>query len=180
MSPRANSTDHSALRTNPAAIALLLATGFVADRPGLVGCTALFMAAGTLAVIARVRTARRNGRRLAFAGGASAEPVHVRHGVPAILYFSSPACAACRTTQRPALEKLLARWDGPLQVVEIDALQHPALADRWGVLTLPTTVVLDAAGIALRMHHGTATAEVLARSLREAGRRAAAPVARFG
>ena len=86
-------------------------------------------------------------------------------GVPAILYFYSADCAACRTGQRPALAKLLAGWRAPLQVIEIDAQKNGPLADFWGVLTLPTTIVLDAEGNTRRTHHGVATAEKLAAAL---------------
>jgi thioredoxin-like negative regulator of GroEL len=99
----------------------------------------------------------------------------LRHGVPALLYFSSPECVSCRTVQRPALDRLLALRRGRLQLVEIDALAHPALADRWGILTVPTTIVLDDEGVARAAHHGVASSEVLAASLDGLPRRRSRP-----
>jgi thiol-disulfide isomerase/thioredoxin len=95
-------------------------------------------------------------------------PMRLRHGLPAVLYFHSSTCTTCRTVQKPALEQLRDRWRGPLQVVEIDALTHPALADRWSVITVPTTVVLNPLGLPHRVHHGPASTEMLEASLRGA------------
>jgi thioredoxin-like negative regulator of GroEL len=90
-------------------------------------------------------------------------------GRPAILYFTTPGCAPCETIQRPALDELRERYDGGLQIVEIDASAQPRLADAWGVLTVPTVFVIDAAGRPRRVHHGPVRADVLARQLEEVG-----------
>ncbi len=88
-------------------------------------------------------------------------------GRPAIVYFSSPACWPCKTEQSPALESLGTRFGPRLQVIEIDASRSPDQADRWGVLSLPTTFVVDAAGRPRRVNHGVAQADKLERQLRE-------------
>lgn len=78
-----------------------------------------------------------------------------------IVYFSTPTCAPCITIQRPALEFVLDRMEGGLQVLEIDASQHPELASRWGVLSAPTTYVIDPHGRIKHINHGIARAEKL-------------------
>ena len=56
----------------------------------------------------------------------------IRPGRPAILYFTTPDCAACKAVQRPALNRLEARLGRRLMVVEVDAYEHPDLAERLG------------------------------------------------
>jgi thiol-disulfide isomerase/thioredoxin len=90
-----------------------------------------------------------------------------RTGRPAILYFTTPTCAPCKTVQRPAIQSLKDRWGGALQVFEIDATRQPDLADAWGVLSVPTTFIIDPHGQPRHINHGVATAEKLYSQLRE-------------
>ncbi len=78
-----------------------------------------------------------------------------------ILAFSSEDCRPCHTLQRPALARLLDARQGQVSVVEIDAPGSPELARRYAVLTVPTTVVLDASGKAHAINYGFAPAEKL-------------------
>lgn len=64
-------------------------------------------------------------------------------GVPVIVYFTTPHCIPCYTQQRPALEQLRRELNNHIQIFQIDASEDPAAAERWGVLTAPTTFVLD-------------------------------------
>jgi hypothetical protein len=48
-----------------------------------------------------------------------------------------------------------------LEVVEIDATERPDLAKTWGVMSVPTTFVLDARGEARYVNNGVARAEKL-------------------
>ena len=82
-------------------------------------------------------------------------------GIPAILYFTTPDCVPCKTTQRPALNRLQALLGDSLQVIEIDAVAQPRLADFWGVLSVPTTFIIDEHGLARRVNHGVASADKL-------------------
>jgi thioredoxin 1 len=90
-------------------------------------------------------------------------------GRPGILYFTTPDCAPCRTAQRPALERLRAEWDAGLQVIEIDASARAAVADHWGVLSVPTTFVLDAAGAPRYINPGVTNAAKLKQQLAALG-----------
>lgn len=73
-----------------------------------------------------------------------------------ILAFSSADCTQCHRMQAPALDRLQDARPGAVSVQEIDAPSSPALAQRYHVLTVPTTVVLDAAGRAHAVNYGFA------------------------
>lgn len=86
----------------------------------------------------------------------------LRPGIPAIVYFWSETCAPCKTVQAPALRHLQDELghDG-VQIIAIDALRQSRAADAWGVLSVPTTFILDRSGQARRVNHGIARAEQL-------------------
>jgi thioredoxin-like negative regulator of GroEL len=97
------------------------------------------------------------------AGALSSALLEGAQGKPVLLYFTTPACAPCKTVQRPAIRRLEELTAGRLEVVEIDASARPDLADRWGVLSVPTTFVLDASGRPRHVNHGvTSTTRLLA------------------
>ena len=84
---------------------------------------------------------------------------------PVIVYFTIPDCAPCKTVQRPALEKLINLLGEKLQVVEIDATDRPDLAKTWGVMSVPTTFLLNAKGEARYVNNGVTRAEKLMEQL---------------
>jgi len=86
-------------------------------------------------------------------------------GKPTILYFTTPTCAPCKTLQRPAIDSIKERMGEKLQVIEIDASQQTDLAKEWGVLSVPTTYVLDADGKPRHVNHGVAPAAKLIQQL---------------
>ena len=101
-----------------------------------------------LLVLALVWIARRliaAERRRAFAA-ASPLPTGEMSSSAAvrILAFSSETCRPCHTLQRPALEEIAARHGDTVAISWIDAPSSPELSGRYHVLTVPTTVVLDA------------------------------------
>lgn len=107
-------------------------------------------------------------RRLLTRGdGKALQLVDYAPGRPAILYFSSPHCAPCQAIQRPALDRLLELSAGKLQVIEVDALKRAHLADEWGVLSLPTTFLIDAQGRPRGVNHGVAREAKLIQQLRK-------------
>jgi thioredoxin-like negative regulator of GroEL len=102
-----------------------------------------------------VRAARARRVALVAAGSPAAEPY--------ILYFTGDGCTVCKTHQEPALAKL-----GSVRVDRVDAIAERQLADRFQVYTLPTTVVMSAAGKPLHVNYGYAPAPKLVRQLSEA------------
>ena len=88
-------------------------------------------------------------------------------GKPAILYFSSPDCVPCKTIQRPALERLMVDLKDAIQLIEIDATKQPNLTDAWGVLSLPTTFIIDSLGQPRGVNLGVATEKKLITQLQK-------------
>jgi len=86
-------------------------------------------------------------------------------GKPTIVYFTTPSCAPCRTIQRPAIESIKEMMGEKLQVIEIDASEQTHLAKEWGVLSVPTTYVLDSDGKPRHVNHGVAPAAKLIQQL---------------
>lgn len=80
---------------------------------------------------------------------------------PVIVYFTTPDCAPCKTIQRPALDQVTTFFGEKLQVVEIDATQRPDLAKVWGVMSVPTTFLLNSRGEARYVNSGVARLEKL-------------------
>ncbi len=79
--------------------------------------------------------------RLADASIPAALQQLVQPGRPAILYFTTDGCVQCRLQQAPALERLVAATG--IAVHQVDALTQSDLTSFYGVMTVPTTVVLD-------------------------------------
>lgn len=80
---------------------------------------------------------------------------------PTIVYFTTPDCAPCKTVQKPALQKLTDLLGEKLHVIEIDATEHPDVARTWGVMSVPTTFLLDEKGTAKYVNNGVARLEKL-------------------
>jgi len=78
-----------------------------------------------------------------------------------ILAFSSDDCRQCHQLQEPALQRLLAQRGEAVSVEYIDAPTTPELTSHYQVLTVPTTVVLDAAGKAHAINYGFANVQRL-------------------
>jgi thiol-disulfide isomerase/thioredoxin len=88
-----------------------------------------------------------------------------RSGLPALVYFTTPTCAPCKTVQRPAIEQLTGRFGRWFQVIEVDASSQPDVAQEWGVLSVPTTFVIDASGKPRYVNHGVTNAATLIKQL---------------
>lgn len=104
-------------------------------------------------------------RRIAAQAAIDPLLVGLRRGVPTIVYFTTPFCAPCRTVQKPALTQLQTELGETIQIIQIDATEDPASADRWGVFSAPTTFVLDANQKPRHINRGVASVEVLKQQL---------------
>lgn len=80
---------------------------------------------------------------------------------PVLVYFTTPECVPCKTVQRPAIDRVSKLLGEKLQVVEIDATERPDLAKTWGVMSVPTTFILNEQGEARYVNNGVARAEKL-------------------
>lgn len=87
---------------------------------------------------------------------------HARDAGALVLAFTAPDCAPCRTVQKPALEALEQQYPGRIVIGEVDALIERRLAGRFGILTVPSTVVIGPTGDVRAINNGTATTERLA------------------
>jgi thiol-disulfide isomerase/thioredoxin len=92
-------------------------------------------------------------------------------GVPAdgratLVAFSTPSCAACHTAQAPAVRHVQQEIGAHnVRVVSIDAARQPRVAQAFGILTVPSTVVLGASGHVLAVNHGFAASDKLTAQL---------------
>lgn len=86
-------------------------------------------------------------------------------GTPAIVYFTTPGCVPCKTQQQPALQRLRESLGNRVQIFQFDATEVPDAADRWGVMSAPTTFVLNADGEPKAVNHGVADERKLTQQL---------------
>ncbi len=107
-----------------------------------------------------------NQRLLARAQGNFPALFNVLPNKPVLVYFTTPTCAPCKTIQRPAIEQVSKFFGEKIQVVEVDATEHPNLASTWGVMSVPTTFLLDSRGEARYVNNGVARAEKLMEQIR--------------
>ena len=64
-----------------------------------------------------------------------------------LIAFSTPSCAACHQAQAPAIDLVRAQLgEEALRVIRVDAASEPRAARAFGILTVPSTVVVAAGG----------------------------------
>ena len=99
--------------------------------------------------------------RAVLSAASSAQSPMPSNGQPSIVYFTTPDCAPCKSVQRPAILRLKQALGEQFDLVEIDASEQPDLARQWGVLSVPTTFILDRQGKPLHVNHGVTRTEKL-------------------
>jgi len=82
-------------------------------------------------------------------------------GRPALLVFTSPTCAPCKLQQMPIVDRLMAGWADRIDLRVVDVTEQPDVAARFGVWSLPTTIVLDAGGRVSALNQGVASEQKL-------------------
>ena len=80
-------------------------------------------------------------------------------GKTTVLFFTGEHCSVCHYRQKPALDIVRSSHNGDLRVVELDAARERALVRRFGVLSLPSTVVLAADGTVGAVNYGFAPSD---------------------
>jgi thioredoxin-like negative regulator of GroEL len=74
-----------------------------------------------------------------------------------LVTFSTPSCAACHAAQAPAVTAVEERLGATqVRVIRVDAARRPEVARAFGVLTVPSTVVLAPAGRVVAINQGFA------------------------
>jgi len=84
-----------------------------------------------------------------------------------ILAFSSEGCSQCHSLQLPALRRLQELRGKDVEVVEVDTATSPELVKRYRVMTVPSTVVLNAAGKVHAVNYGFANLGKLSKQVEE-------------
>jgi thiol-disulfide isomerase/thioredoxin len=87
-------------------------------------------------------------------------------GIPTIVYFWSPGCHQCRNTQKPILERILKEYgESRLQLISYNVDEAFDMTKAWGVMTIPTTFIVDQSGEVVFANNGLATDGRLHRQL---------------
>ena len=89
-------------------------------------------------------------------------------GKPAVVAFSAPYCRDCHTLQEPALARLEQNLSQRVSVKSLSALDYPDLVEQLGILTVPSTVVIDARGTVRHLNLGYASDTKLREQLAQA------------
>ena len=88
-------------------------------------------------------------------------------GRPTIVTFSTISCGACHQAQAPAVKAVADRVK--VRHVAVDAARQPHIARAFGVVTVPSTAILDRAGELKRVNHGFAATDKLLGQLHNLG-----------
>jgi thiol-disulfide isomerase/thioredoxin len=116
-----------------------------------------------IAAIAMVLVRRRGIQRAQNA----IQGLGITPGILTIVYFWSPHCHACRNAQKPILERIVEEYgEKYLQLIAYNVDESADIAKAWGVMTIPTTFIIDQSGEVLFVNSGLATDGVLHRQLK--------------
>ena len=95
--------------------------------------------------------------------------------IPTFIELGSDRCTSCRA-MTPVLRELSASHAGRLNVRFIDVWRRPEQAERYGVTTIPTQVLLGPDGRELARHTGFWSATAIRGAFAAAGHRLAPAV----
>jgi thiol-disulfide isomerase/thioredoxin len=90
------------------------------------------------------------------------------HNRPTLVYFWTPNCAVCKSSQTRIVDELAGELDDDVEVIKINALDAPQQARAFGIMTVPTTVVLGPKGDVRRINTGVIDTITLREQLRVA------------
>jgi hypothetical protein len=124
----------------------------------------LLLMAFTALVLLIMTVLRRRRQQVLAAAEAAGLPDEWRNpGTAQVLAFSLPGCRDCKTRQAPVLNRLSALPGVTIRSVPADA--HPDLVDRFGIMTVPATLVVGADGRVRALNQGFADLPTLQRQL---------------
>lgn len=83
---------------------------------------------------------------------------------PTLLYFRSDSCAPC-VTQSHYLSALESEYGSRVTIQKIDADVDIDLTSRYGIFTLPTTLIVDRRGEVRHINYGLTATTKLAQQL---------------
>ncbi len=81
--------------------------------------------------------------------------------IPKLLVFTTPYCALCKTKQAAIIAELQQELGQTIEVTKINAIAEPDLAKQYGVMTVPSTFIIDPQGKLSAINHGFANLEKL-------------------
>lgn len=70
--------------------------------------------------------------------------------VPVLVEFWAEWCQPC-TTMAPVLDSIASEYEGRLRVIRINTDEHPDLARRYDVMSVPTTLTISDGAVRRRM-----------------------------
>lgn len=129
----------------------------------------LFILAITV-IVAALATWIWQRRREQQLQGVRADDFSSASAVPTVLYFSADWCGQCRLQQRPIIDRLLSSMSDCFELREVDVEAETNLAKRFGVVTLPTTVVVAPSGRVVARNTGVTQHVTLNTQIQEARR----------
>ncbi len=87
-------------------------------------------------------------------------------GRPALICFSTDDCVVCKFQQRKAVEAIRKRYEERgIDIRKFNATERADLAKMFGVVNVPTTVILDRNGQIAEMNNGLAKEKLLAEQI---------------
>jgi thioredoxin-like negative regulator of GroEL len=126
------------------------------ERVAILGVLAVVLALGV--VLTRAYAAR----RMDAVKAAPRDPLWASlgeqpDGRPTLVSFSTPSCAACHRAQAPAVSRVEEQLGAhALRVISVNTAERPEVARAFGVMTVPSTVVLAEAGHVVAINQGFA------------------------
>jgi thioredoxin 1 len=84
---------------------------------------------------------------------------------PSVIAFTHRLCGPCHSQQLPALGRLRQRAGSGVRVEVVDVERAPHVARRFGIFTVPSTVVVGPDGRVVAFNHGFADEDKLLRQL---------------
>jgi hypothetical protein len=128
---------------------------------------ALIAIVSIIVVGVRYWTATR--RQATIAGGPDWRALGVRpDGRRTLIAFSTPSCPACHQAQPAAIDRARQQLEPqPLRLIRVDAAQQPEVARAFGIMTVPSTVVIAPEGHIVAINQGFAPSGRLLEQLQQ-------------